>query len=288
MTTDPKKLYQDAVKRLDNAEKSWEAINNLIGGTSKDEKYEEAGTLFSRAGAAFKGANNFHEAANAYQKAASCYQKTKYNERSWYKNIMEACTCLLKYDQAAGVKLLASVPNQITDDTKAYEVTRQLAEEYEKMGKLLEALHVYSEIIKTPASKNRQSDRVKLMVRMADINIKLEQYDGAIDVLNQILAVDVIYIRSEQLNYIMAVIILHMCLSDFIGVRKTADRYRSLIGRDCYECICRLAAAGLNNDSPTFSRIIDSWDTERKPLMAKCLEIADKRLHERYLNDDFS
>lgn len=279
---DAKKTYQDAIRKEESAAKSWGTINELIGGPSKDNKYEEAAQLFTRAAQAFKSQSNYIEAANSYQKAAQCYQKTKYNDHELHKNTMEAANCLLKYDPAAGIKVLIEAKSHTLVDHKVFDITKQIAEECEKINDLAGAITHYT----VAADIAQPSKKVDMLAHASDINIQLGDYTAAIGSLSKILAQNMIYYHANQLNYMLAIVILHMCVPDYVAARKAVDKYGQQLDREL-KTATRIVGAALLNDHPEFALLAGGWYSRGSALLTKCMDIANEKLYERYKNNDF-
>src|SRR5688572_22024665 len=89
-----KKLYADALKKHDSVEHSWEAFN--ISGKTKEDKYEEAGNLFSNAARMYKDLALYRSGGECISKIRWLFPENKVLRRKLLQEYHRSRTLLIQ------------------------------------------------------------------------------------------------------------------------------------------------------------------------------------------------
>mmetsp|Transcript_887 Transcript_887/g.2310 ORF Transcript_887/g.2310 Transcript_887/m.2310 type:complete len:295 (+) Transcript_887:67-951(+) len=149
---------------------------------SGNQKYEEAGSLYSKAGNQYKIAKQFKEAGDTYMLAAASFQKGKAMHDA-ATNWVNAAKVFRKVSAKDAVRALEHAVSYYSDQgrfSQAAKLQQEIGTVYENDGDFDRAVPAYQAAGELFEGENTMSSANKCFVKVADIYSEQEEYAKAV------------------------------------------------------------------------------------------------------------
>jgi len=238
---------------------------------SKTNDWEEASDLYSKAANIYKMSKKYDEAGKAFIKAGECHLKLhdKYNAANNYIN---AANSFKKVNISETIKLLKLAVELFADDGKLSQVaryTKEIASIYEEEKDMEEAITFYQKAIDYYESENDIRTTNHCLLKVADywaLNAKSEQ---AIELYERIINTSLNNTMKWFVkDYILKCCLCHLVTGDYVGVRKTIDKYSELYpsftSQREYKLLLNILTCCENNNLTDFTNELQEYDEIQK------------------------
>jgi len=207
--------------------------NYFCGLLVTEEKYDEAAELFNKAANLYKIAQNWRVAAESFQQSAECHIKSN-DTVDASNDFVNAAKCYKKGNFKDQTVSCYERSIKIELDAGHYDT---VAKHYTELAELFEGEKMYEKAISyyTEASENyRTKDNIpwaaKMQNKVGEINAKLEKYDEARKIFEDI-AKQMVENNSTRMaakDYLFRAGLCLLCSQDIGGIIEAVHKYSEI------------------------------------------------------------
>eukprot|EP01088_Endostelium_zonatum_P000201 TRINITY_DN1033_c0_g1_i1.p1 TRINITY_DN1033_c0_g1~~TRINITY_DN1033_c0_g1_i1.p1 ORF type:complete len:298 (-),score=79.88 TRINITY_DN1033_c0_g1_i1:84-977(-) len=207
-------------------------LSSMWGGNTR---FTDAADCYTRAGNIFKVQKDFKRAGGAYEKSGEAHLKAGSGYPSAQSYILAAqsyqsdITDLNSTDEA--IKCFEKALKYYTTEGKfsnAGKYKKEVAELYEKNGKMEKAMATYSTAAEYYENDNSVSGTNQCTLKVAHIAAELGKYEKAIESFEQVAdrSKDNNLLKWSCREYYFKALICHLASGDRIGTRQALIKYK--------------------------------------------------------------
>ncbi len=238
-----------AKEHIKEAEKKLKpGLSNLF--KPKEELFEAAAELYIKAANVYKINREYDEAANIFVLAAEYLLRSRNNYEA-ATSYIDAAKVLHNHNPEASITYYKNAITIFLDEGKFNIVARYqmiIAEQYEKLNKLDQAISAYELAAEYFESENNNANKNRCYRKIADLSAYLGKYEDAIkkyeDIIKNSLDNNLLKWGTKEL-YVLSTI-CHLANEDTVSSFESLDRFcdwdpsfHSTIEREFLTTICR-------------------------------------------------
>ncbi|RFU26733.1 hypothetical protein B7463_g9599, partial [Scytalidium lignicola] len=227
MASDPRAILQKAEKAASSAGSGF----SLFGG--RTEKWENAADLYTQAANSFRLAKQNKEAGEAFEKAADI-QTQKLNEPDDAANTLQDAFKVYRkehpQDAARCLDIAINHYAQKGNLRRAATQKQNLAELYEEVGDMKNALDSYAVAADWFSGDNAEALANKLFLKVADLSALDGDYYRAIEQYEKVATTSVNnnLMRYSVKEYLLKSGISLLAVGDLVSIRRALEKYTDL------------------------------------------------------------